>query len=146
MSDIQAIIAVSKAVHAKLRDDEGVQSVLGHPPRLYDNPPEDPVFPYLTYGPMRSQDISGDGAVINNHTMTLHIWSRYGGRAQVMEALEVVTKALERGVLDVADISLVRSQVSYTDIFRAPDGLTLHGLIRFSLMTDQEPTPEQGVS
>jgi len=33
---------------------------------------------------------------------------------------------------------LVRAQVSYTDIFRAPDGQTLHGLIRFSLTTDSE--------
>ena len=138
MSDMHAAIEVSKAIHALLSGHEDVQAVLGHPPRLYDNAPEDPVFPYLTYGPMRSEDISGDGAVMNAHTLTLHIWSRYGGRAQVMEVLAAVTRALQGGGLTLDSIHLVRAQVSYTDIFRAPDGQTLHGLIRFSLMTDIE--------
>ena len=138
MSDILAAIEVSKAIHALLSGHMGVQALLGTPPRLYDNPPEDPIFPYLTYGPMRSEDISGDGAVISSHIMTLHIWSRYGGRAQVMEVLAAVTGALESAELTLADVELVRAKVSYTDIFRAPDGLTLHGLIRFSLVTDKE--------
>jgi len=138
MSDMQSAIEVSKAIHALLSDDVAVQAVLGTPPRLYDNPPEDPVFPYLTYGPMRSEDNSGDGVVISTHTLTLHIWSRYGGRAQVMEVLAAVTGVLQDGSLTLPEASLVRAQVSYTDIFRAPDGLTLHGLIRFSLITDKE--------
>ena len=138
MSDITAAIEVSKAIHALLSEHMGVQAVLGTPPRLYDNPPEDPVFPYLTYGPMRSEDISADGAVMSAHTLTLHIWSRYGGRAQVIEVLAAVTGALQSGALSVPNINLARAQISYTDIFRAPDGLTLHGLIRFSLTTDIE--------
>ena len=138
MSDILAAIEVSKAIHALLSGHMGVQALLGTPPRLYDNPPEDPIFPYLTYGPMRSEDISADGAVISSHIMTLHIWSRYGGRGQVMEVLAAVTGALESAELTLADVELVRAKVSYTDIFRAPDGLTLHGLIRFSLITDKE--------
>ena len=138
MSDVQSTIEVSKAIHALLSDAPNIQAVLGLPPRLYDNPPEDPIFPYLTYGPMRSEDISADGAVINSHTLTLHIWSRYGGRAQVMEVLAAVTGALQSGALTLQGVSLVRAQISYTDIFRAPDGQTLHGLIRFSLTTDIE--------
>ena len=138
MSDVQSAIEVSKAIHALLSDNTNIQAVLGLPPRLYDNPPEDPIFPYLTYGPMRSEDISADGAVINSHTLTLHIWSRYGGRAQVMEVLAAVTGALQNGELALQGVSLVRAQISYTDIFRAPDGQTLHGLIRFSLTTDIE--------
>ncbi len=138
MSDVQSAIEVSKAVHAALSNDMGVQAVLGTPPRLYDHPPADPIFPYLTYGPMRSEDIGADGAVICAHTQTLHIWSRYAGRAQVMEVLAAVTMAIQSGGLALEDASLVRAQVSYTDIFRAPDGLTLHGLIRFSLTTDKE--------
>ena len=138
MSDIQAVIEISKAVHAVLSADLTVQDVLGLPARLYDNPPEDPVFPYLTYGSMRSEDISGDGAVINTHTLTLHIWSRYGGRAQVMEVMGAITAALGSGTLSLTDRALVRAYVTYTDVFRASDGQTLHGLIRFSLTTDKE--------
>ena len=138
MSDMTGTIEISKAIHALLSGHEEVQTVLGSSPRLYDNPPEDPVFPYLTYGPMRSEDISADGVLMSAHTLTLHIWSRYGGRAQVMEILAAVTGVLQGGGLTLEGISLVRAQISYTDIFRAPDGQTLHGLIRFSLTTDIE--------
>lgn len=138
MSDIQAVLEISKSVHAVLSADVAIQAVLGNPPRLYDMAPEDPVFPYLTYGPIRSEDISGDGAIINTHIMTLHIWSRYGGRAQVMEALNAVTQALEGAALALQSITLVRAQILYTDIFRAPNGQTLHGLLRYSLTTDKE--------
>ena len=78
MSQLNPAREIAKTLHALLSDDVAVQAVLGVPARLYDNPPEDPVFPYLTYGPMRSEDISADGAVMSAHTLTLHIWSRYG--------------------------------------------------------------------
>ena len=138
MSDIHAAIEISKAVHTQLTNNTAVQDALGNPPRLYDNAPEDPIFPYLTYGPMRSEDMSADGAVINNHTMTLHIWSRYAGRAEVMEVLGAVTAALDGAAMPLSGLDLVRAQVTYTDIFRAPDGQTLHGLIRYALTTDKE--------
>ena len=138
MSDLEATIVISKAIHAALSANGAVTALLGTPPRLYDNPPEDPVFPYLTYGPIRSEDISGDGAVITNHIMTLHIWSRYGGRAEAMNIVQVISEALVNIVLPPGDIHLTRKQLIYTDIFRAPDGQTLHGLIRFSLTTDKE--------
>jgi hypothetical protein len=138
MSLVTATIEISKAVHAQLSSDIAVQAVLGTPPRLYDHPPEDPIFPYLTYGPMRSEDIGGDEAPLSAHLMTLHLWSRYSGRAQVMSLLEAVILSLESGKLSLSGMNLVKAQVKYTDIFRAPDGLTLHGLIRFSLITDPE--------
>lgn len=117
MSDMTGTIEISKAIHALLSGHEEVQTVLGSPPRLYDNPPEDPVFPYLTYGPMRSEDISADGALMSAHTLTLHIWSRYGGRAQVMEILAVVTGVLQGGGLTLEGISLVRAQISLYGYF-----------------------------
>jgi len=140
MSDLEATIAISKAVHAALADNGTVTALLGIPPRLYDNPPEDPVFPYLTYGPVRSEDISGDGAIVTTHLMTLHIWSRYGGRAEAMNIVQAVSEALVNMVLPAGDINLTRKQIIYTDIFRAPDWQTLHGLIRFSMTTDKEET------
>ena len=139
MSQLNPAREIAKTLHALLSDDVAVQAVLGVPARLYDNPPEDPVFPYLTYGPMRSSDAGGDEADIQTHTLTLHLWSRYGGRSEVINAISAVTSALGQSeAMDVA-IHIVRTQVLYTDIFRDPDGQTLHGLIRFLLTTDQTP-------
>lgn len=127
---------IARALQTALSSDSAVQAALGNPPRLYDNPPEDPVFPYLTYGPMRSQDISGDEAVLKNHTLTLDIWSRYGGRAEALTILQAVYGAIENASFNLGDVHLVRKQILNTDIFRAPDGQTIHGLIRLSIITD----------
>ena len=140
MSNTHPVRQVAQILHSLLSSDVAVQAVLGTPARLYDNSPEDPVFPYLTYGPMRSSDIGGDEADIQTHTLTLHLWSRYGGRAEVIDAISAVTSALGKSQSNNDnDIHIVRSQVLYTDIFRDPDGQTLHGLIRFLLTTDQTP-------
>lgn len=129
---------IAKAVHAALSQDSVIQDALGMPPRLYDNAPEDPVFPYLSYGAMRREDVGGDVTALILHQMTLHLWSRYSGRAEVMALLDQV----EAVVTDLEDLSahlspesLVSATALYSDILRAPDGRTHHGLLRLSFLT-----------
>ncbi|WP_427449915.1 DUF3168 domain-containing protein [Litorimonas sp. WD9-15] len=125
--------ALAKAVHAVLRDDFHVQDSFGEPPRLYDAAPEDPVFPYLTYGAMRSEDIGADETPLSAHQMTLHIWSRYAGRAEVLTLIRRVNAALTAETLTAAgDIAVRSANPIYSDILRAPDGFTRHGVLRLS--------------
>jgi len=63
-----AIIAA--ILHNFLEQDPIVAAIFGTPPRLYDYAPEDPVYPYLTYGTVRSEDRSGDETEILSHTVT----------------------------------------------------------------------------
>ncbi len=135
MIDFNQSQSLAKALHTLLSNNVVVQSVLGDTPRLYDHAPDDPVYPYLTYGAMRSDDIGGDDSPLNAHNLTLHIWSRYGGRAEMMICLDAVSGALKGGGLALSGAHLVSANVVYTDIFRAPDGRTLHGLIRLNVTT-----------
>jgi len=135
MSGFNQNLALAKAIHSGLSDNLAVKSVLGETPRLYDNPPEDPVFPYLTYGPMRSEDIGGDESPLTAHTVSLHIWSRYRGRAEIMTCLSAVAGALEGTNLQLTGAHLVSANIVYIDNFQAPDGRTLHGLIRMKIIT-----------
>ena len=132
--------SLARAVHAVLSDDPAVQFGLGGtadiPPRLYDAAPEDPVYPYLTYGALRSEDIGADDTPMAAHQMTLHLWSRYTGRAEVMALLGQLGHALEAGTLTQAGEVAVRSATPiYSDVLRAPDGRTHHGLLRLSITT-----------
>ena len=135
MSDINQVQALAKAIHLALKSDIAVQSVLGQEARLYDAPPEDPIYPYLTYGPMRSEDIGGDDSPMTAHNLTLHLWSRYGGRAEVMSIIQAVSGVLENGNWQLVEGHLVSANVIFTDQFRAPDGRTLHGIIRLNATT-----------
>ena len=144
MSDVMNIPeqaeALARAVHAVLAANPAVQYGLGGtadiPPRLYDAAPEDPVYPYLTYGALRSEDIGADATPMAAHQMTLHLWSRYTGRAEVMALLGQLGHALDAETLTAAASVAVRSATPvYSDVLRAPDGRTHHGLLRLSITT-----------
>lgn len=135
MSDNNQAVELAKAIHSTLSANIAVQSILGNPPRLYDHPPEDPVYPYLSYGPMRSEDIGGDTSPMTAHSLTLHIWSRYSGRAEVLNGLSAVSGGLETENISLSTGKLISSHIVFTDNFRAPDGRTLHGIIRLHVTT-----------
>jgi len=135
MSDFYHSLILAKAIHAALSSNTAVKSVLGESPRLYDAAPQDPIYPYLTYGPMRSEDIGGDNSPLFAHAVSLHIWSRYRGRAEVMTCVSAVAGALEGTNLQLSGAHLVSANTVYIDSFRAPDGRTLHGLIRMKITT-----------
>lgn len=131
-------LCAAQGIHDALATHEGVHTVLGNPPRLYDNAPEDPVYPYLTYGAARSEDIGGDDAVLTAHVLTLHIWSRYGGRTESLTLINEVRAAIEQEGLSFDGCHLISASVIYSDVFRNSDGRTLHGILRVSLRLEPE--------
>jgi len=130
MSDYNPGAALARGLHTALSSDLALGQILGTPPRLYDYAPDDPVFPYMTYGAMRIEDISGDDALLTSQTLTLHLWSRYGGRAEVLDLLERVRRVIEGTQISPPGAKVISASVLYTDAFRAADRRTLHGLIR----------------
>jgi len=72
--------------------------------------------------------------------MTLHLWSRYTGRAEILGLLSQVSHALQADVLTIAadDLSIRSATAIYSDVLRAPDGRTQHGLLRISFTTQPE--------
>lgn len=134
MSDYNPALSVARALHSALSGDTSLRVHLGDPARLYDHAPDDPVFPYLTYGPMRSEDISGDETPLTAHTLTLHVWSRYGGRTQTLEILGDLRRIIEENLSPI-DAQIIAASVLFSDCLRAADGRTLHGMMRVSIRT-----------
>lgn len=129
-----AALTMQADIHVALSDNLAISLALGDPVRAYDDPPDNPVFPYLTYGNVRSTDTSGDGAPQSTHQISLHIWSRYSGRSELLDLMRLVEAALD------ADLPHTVTPL-YLDVFRAPDGLTFHGLLRLSVILIMETTP-----
>lgn len=132
--------SLTKSLHKTLAESNVIKDALGTPPRLYDHAPEDPVFPYLSYGAMRGTDIGGDDAPLMSYQITLHLWSRYSGRSEVLTLLEQVKAVLsdtDTIALNLTSQNLVSATILYADVLRAPDGRTHHGLLRLSFLTDQ---------
>lgn len=128
----------AKAVHNRLSTDLAVMAVLGDPARLYDAAPEDPVFPYMTYGDVKSELQGGDGIKAVLYKTSLHVWSRYAGRAEVFDLLAVLAGALNASPITLETGQKLVSVMPYMDVLRAPDGRTLHGVLRVHLYASSE--------
>lgn len=127
---------LAAAVRAAALADAGVKALLGDPARIYDDPPPDPVFPYVSLGRVESR--AADAASVNaiEHALTLHVWSRYGGRAEALDVVAALRAALHNAPLTLSGRTLVFLFAQFADVFRSGDGRTTHGILRLRAMTE----------
>lgn len=135
MSAEKALLA---AMRAALLAGEDVRAVLGDPARIYDEPPGDVVFPYVTLGRMESRTVDASATDALEHAVTLHVWSRYGGRAEALDVISAMRAVLHNAALTIECRKLVLLFAVFADVFRSGDGRTKHGVLRLRAVTEPE--------
>jgi hypothetical protein len=133
---VSAERALLAAIRAAAGADAGVRAVLGNPARLYDNRPKEPIFPFLTIGRVETNPADSSESPALNHAITLHVWSREGGKAEAMEAISALRASLHNAALSVSGHRLVLLNVVYADIFLSPDARATQGLMRLRAITE----------
>lgn len=133
---MSAETALAAAIRAAAMDDADVQSIVAD--RVYDDPPPGVMFPYITIGRIKSKAIDTSEREALQHGLTLHVWSRYGGRAEALEAIAALRGCLHNAALGVADRRLVLLFAQFADVFRSGDGITTHGVLRLKAITEPE--------
>jgi hypothetical protein len=126
--------ALQKAVIAALRADAGVAALTAS--RVYDDPPRNVAFPYVSLGPATLAD--WDTATERGHVHMLHldIWSRQGGRKEVRAVLGAVEAVLHDAALALDGHRLINLRFEFADIFRDEDGETMRGAVRYRAVTE----------
>ncbi len=124
------------AVRTAALADSGVQALLGA--RFYDDPPPDAVFPYVTLGRVESRVSDASAIEAIEHSVTLHVWSRHGGRAEALDIIGALREALHDAPLNVTGRALVFVFAQFADVFRSGDGLTTLGLLRLRALTEPQ--------
>lgn len=135
---MSADVALASAIRAAALGDAGVQALVLD--RFYDDPPPDVTFPYITIGRIESRPVGASQREALEHGVTLHVWSRYGGRAETLQVIGALRDCLHNAALDVTERRLVLLFALFTDVFRSGDGRTTHGVLRLKAVT--EPTEE----
>ncbi|MGE0409796.1 MAG: DUF3168 domain-containing protein [Amphiplicatus sp.] len=129
-----SVWALQKAVYAHLVADAGLKALLGDPPRLFDDPPPDAVFPYALLGETHAAAIAGlDGGI--EHDLRIQIFSRYAGRREVKRVIDVLYDALHEADFAVEGATLVNCRFVFSDIFRRREAETYQGVARFRAAT-----------
>lgn len=133
MSDHEG--ALVKAMVAYLKGDAGVRAVLGDPARVWDQPPQAPVFPHLLIGRIESRPVGAEGCGIE-HVMTLTCVSKFGGAEEARAVVAAVRAALLDAALEADGVRTVSVRVTFSDVFRSPDLRRTWAFIRVRAVTE----------
>ena len=133
--------ALQRGVYQALAGSLDLTTLLGGV-RVYDDAPQAAPYPFITLGQSVIRDWSTgteDGA---EHTLTLHVWSRSGGKKQALEIIEAIRAVLHDRPLLLADHHLVNLRHEFSEARLDPDGDTFHGIVRYRAVTE----PAQAVA
>lgn len=133
------VLSLRRALHAALAQDAALLALLGGP-RIYDVPPNNAAFPYVALGEAVVSDWSTATEAGTEHALTLHIFSRSGGRAEAFALAACVHQALHDAPLELSGHRLANLRATTSEVVREKDGRTFHALVRFRAVTEVAST------
>jgi len=105
---------------------------------VYDDVPDNALFPYVAMGPIIGRDWSDkfeDGQEI---FLTLDFWSQYMGRKEVAEMMDDALQALTSSPLDLgASFKAALDALDMNEIIIDIDGKTRHGILKMKYLVEQ---------
>src|SRR5690606_3291118 len=120
MADSYAL-ALQKGVVAALKANAGVSALVGA--RVYDEPPQKPVLPYIRLGNIVPRPLRTDGKQAARVNFGIEVHSRPdAGRVEATQIAEAVVAALDEAPVTVAGLALVYLFWITTTVGRADDG------------------------
>lgn len=136
---------LQKVIVETLQADSMLKKLLGKE-KIYDAPPRGASFPYLCFDETSTLPLTGPPVVLEEHFLTLSVWSSTKGRLEVLRILEALAKALEpltSAVLSSPGFSLEKQQ---EEVIRGRDLRSWHGRLRLRGVTltqshSEERTP-----
>ena len=130
-SDVQTALLIM------LRADASVQAIFGNPARVYDDETRGPDYPFALLERHETKPADTQSVPGTEHTFTLAVISRYGGRVLVREALGVLRAAIEGTNMIVPGQHVVLSFTTYADVLRTRDLRAYRGLLRIKIITEE---------
>lgn len=128
-------LMLQAAAIAALKNHAPLSALIGQ--RLYDDVPERPTFPYVTWGDDGTNDDSFDCVTGSEIFFSLHVWSRAVGKPEAKRIAGVIRELLDENELTVTDHHLVTLNHRITRWPSEPDGLTKHGVVTFRALIDE---------
>lgn len=130
-------LALQKALIAHLAGDAGVSALLGAPARIWDAAPDRPACPYLLIGRSESRPVKAEGGGVE-HALTLTVVSRFRGTEEAKAVLAALRLRLTDAALAADGVRTVSLSLTFSDVYRAPDGLRTFAVLRVRAVTEED--------
>jgi hypothetical protein len=128
-------LALQTGLRAALLADSNLVTALGGE-QVFDDVPREAPFPYITIGDIDTRDWSTQTSRGHEHTVTVHLWSRYRGRKQVQELIAEVDRILDGASPPLSGYRLVNLSTVFWTAQREPDGEVYRGTMRLRAVTE----------
>jgi hypothetical protein len=133
--DQGAAFALQAAIVARLKGDAVLKTLIGDPPRVFDGPSRDKIFPFVAYDDTREAPLTGAPGHVE-HDIRLSVHSRYEGRREAKEIATAIVSALNDSALSLAGRRLVSLRAVYADVFHRAEDDSHRALLRFRAVTE----------
>lgn len=127
--------ALQKGIYETLASNPDITGLLGGA-NIFDEVPQRTRYPYLTLGQTVERDWSTGSEEGTEHVVTLHVWSRAGGKRQAHEILNKIHEVLHDSLVALSDHHLVNLRQEYAEARQEADDETYHGIARFRTVTE----------
>ena len=119
---------LQKAVYTRLTGDATLMALITG---VYDDVPEDSTYPYCVIGEESAINSGTKTVDAVEHSLSLHVWSRYRGLYEIKTIMERIYTLLHDYDLSVTDVSFINLRQEFETTIVDADGITRHGIIRF---------------
>lgn len=138
------LIDLDAAIVAALKAHGGLTALVAAA-SVYGSVPSAAARPYVVVGDTTTIDASSRTIDAEEHTVTIHVWSRPPSTTSAAQATSskrqcLLIMAQVRAALHEADLTLdagvcVNIRCEFQETFRDPDDASHHGVVRFRAVT-----------
>ena len=130
------MLPVQAAVYARLTGDATLTGMISG---VYDYVPENAAYPFVVIGEALETPDNRHGGFGRQTVITLHVWSRYQGYAQVLRIGARVTALLDHQPLDMPGLSWIATRFEFSQTLTDPEppGDIRHLVLRYRIVTEQ---------
>lgn len=123
-----ALWPLQQAIFQRLSNDTALmQKVKG----VFDAVEEGQLFPYVTIGEPNMTPFETKSSYGENVPWVLHCWSRYRGKKEAYEILNLMIQALTKESWNVDGFNLLQFKIEPNmQVIEDIDGQTYHGILR----------------
>ncbi len=132
-----AALDLQKAIILRLSTDVPLTTQLGGA-KIYDHPAQTAKLPFVTIGRTLSFDWSTASEEGREHLLSVHVWSRAGGRIETHEIMEKVRLRLEGLDADLLNHRLVLLLLEAEEVRFDVSEDGYHGTLRYRALTEPD--------
>jgi hypothetical protein len=127
-------LEIQKAFVAALKADATLAALVGT--RIYDEPPQNPAYPNVTFGPVTADAWDSDGTLGWEAFVQIDAWSEKPGKPEVSRIMAAIKTVLHRSTLTLDTQTVCLALLDFSSILPW-DGGTRHGVQRFRVLTHE---------